>query len=455
MRDVAIDRSHLSVKRVVAGLAVTAGGVLATAAGIAGDGEGALQMLALGAVTTVLGVFVLGPVLARPVLRVLGMPARAVSGTAGHLAQENARRNPKRTSATAAALMIGVALVGFITILASSTTKAVVDQVDKSFRADYVVDSGQWAEGGFSPELADDLATLPEVDLVSPIRVSPVAVGDSTTQIAGLDTAVFDRLYDLEVTSGSLAAVTPGKVAVSSGTADDRQLSLGDSVGITFARTGTVDLTVAAIFDEVVPGPGGTSWITDLDTYEANVTDQYDRQVFVMADDTVDAATSRQVIDGVLADWPNAELQDQAQFKETITSEINSLLNLIYGLLALAVIIALIGIANTLALSVHERTRELGLLRAVGMTRRQIRTLVRWESVMIAVLGTGLGLVLALAGAWAIVQALADEGITEVVVPGTRILVIVGCAIVAGVVAALGPARRAARLDILRAVASE
>ena len=131
------------------------------------------------------------------------------------------------------------------------------------------------------------------MDLVSPIRVSPVAVGDSTTQIAGLDTAVFDRLYDLEVTSGSLAAVTPGKVAVSSGTADDRQLSLGDTVGITFARTGTVDLTVAAIFDEVVPGPGGTSWITDLATYEANVTDQYDRQVFVMADDAVDAATSR------------------------------------------------------------------------------------------------------------------------------------------------------------------
>ena len=122
----------------------------------------------------------------------------------------------------------------------------------------------------------------------------------------------------------------------------------------------------------------------------------------------------------MLTAWPNGELQDQAQFKETITSEINSLLNLIYGLLALAVIIALIGIANTLALSVHERTRELGLLRAVGMTRRQIRTLVRWESVMIAVLGTGLGLVLALAGAWAIIQALADEGITQVVVPGMR-----------------------------------
>ncbi|MGH9132620.1 MAG: ABC transporter permease [Ilumatobacteraceae bacterium] len=455
LRDVAIDRSHLSVKRVLAGLAITAGGVVATAAGIAGDGEGALQLLALGAVTTVLGVFVLGPVLARPVLRVLGAPARGVSGTVGHLAQENARRNPKRTSATAAALMVGVALVGFITILASSTTAAVVDQVDKSFRADYVVDSGQWTDGGFSPQLADDLAALPEVELVSPIRVSPVAIGDGTSQIAGLDTSLFDRLYDLEVTRGSLAAVTSGSVAVSSDTAADRHLTVGDTVGITFARTGTVDLTVAAIYDEVIPGAGGTEWVTDLGTYAANVTDQYDRQVFVMATDAADAATSRGAIDEVLGDWPNADLQDQAQFKETITSEINQLLNLIYGLLALAVIIALIGIANTLALSVHERTRELGLLRAVGMARRQIRTLVRWESVMIAVLGTGLGMVLATAGAWAIVQALADEGITRVVVPTTRMAVIVGFAIVAGVVAAVGPARRAARLDILRAVASE
>ena len=140
----------------------------------------------------------LGPVIARPVLRVLGMPARAVSGTAGHLAQENARRNPKRTSATAAALMVGVALVGFITILASSTTAAVVDQVDKSFRADYVVDSGQWAEAASARSWPTTWPRFPEVDLVSPIRVSPVAVGDATTQIAGLDTSAFDRLYDLE-----------------------------------------------------------------------------------------------------------------------------------------------------------------------------------------------------------------------------------------------------------------
>jgi putative ABC transport system permease protein len=157
----------------------------------------------------------------------------------------------------------------------------------------------------------------------------------------------------------------------------------------------------------------------------------------------------------VLADWPGGELQDQAEFKAGITDEINRMLNLIYGLLALAVIIALIGIANTLALSVHERTRELGLLRAVAMTRRQVRTLVRWESVMIASMGTAIGLGLALAGSWAIVQALADEGVSEVVVPTGRLTVIVAASVIAGVAAALGPARRAARLDVLRAVAAE
>jgi putative ABC transport system permease protein len=281
-----------------------------------------------------------------------------------------------------------------------------------------------------------------------------VVVDGDSTQIAGVDTAVFDELYDVEPVAGTLADVTPGTVAVEARRATELGLQVGDTVTMTFARTGDVEFTVAALFDEQVAGSGATVWLTDLSTYESNVTDQYDRQVFVATADGVDAATSRAAIDRVLADWPNGELQDQAEFKEAITSEINRLLNLIYGLLALAVIIALIGIANTLALSVHERTRELGLLRAVGTTRRQIRTLVRWESVMIAILGTGLGLVLAAGGAWAIVQALADEGISEVVVPVGRLGIIVGIAVGAGVAAALGPARRAARLDILEAIAA-
>jgi putative ABC transport system permease protein len=454
LRDIAIDRSHLSAARVATGLAATLSGVAVAAAGISVAGKAGLQLLMVGAITTVLGVFVLGPVVARPVLRALGAAARAMSGGVGHLAQENARRNPKRTSATAAALMIGVALVGFITVLASSTMAAVAEQVDRSFRADFVIDSGQWETGGFSPVLADELAALPEVELASPIRATPVGIAGTSTQLAGVDTATFERVYDIEVTRGHLADVTGQAVAVARDEATALQLELGDTVPVTFARTGEVTFTVTAIFDEVIAGVGGTSWITDLATFESNVTDQYDRQVFVNVADG-DAVAARAAIDAVLADWPSGELQDQTEFRDSITAEINSLLNLIYGLLALAVLIALIGIANTLALSVHERTRELGLLRAVGMTRRQVRTLVRWEAVMIAALGTGLGFLLAIGGAWAIVQALADEGITHVVVPTGRIAVIVASAVLAGVIAAAAPARRAAHLDVLIAVAAD
>jgi putative ABC transport system permease protein len=455
LREVTLDRSHLSIKRAVAGIVVIALGVLVSAAGVKGSGSSALSQLGLGAVATLVGLFVLGPVVARPILRVLGAPARTVSGTVGHLAVENARRNPKRTAATAAALMIGVGLVGFITIIASSATVAVERQVDQSFRADYVIESGQWGEGGLSPDLAAELRTLPRVAAISPVRVAPVLVDGRKTQVAGVDASSLEAVYDLEPVAGHVADLDAGRVAVESGTAADNGLDVGDHVTMTFARTGDVDMTVAMIFESEIAGTGSASWIVDLAAYEANVTDQYDRQVYVRFESTADAAASRAAIDAVLDDWPNGELQDQAEFKQSIISEINQLLNLIYGLLALAIVIALIGIANTLALSVHERTRELGLMRAVGMLRSQVRAMVRWESVLIAVFGTGLGLALSLAGAWTIVQALSEEGITEVVVPVGRLSVIVAVAVVAGVVAALLPARRAARLDVLRAISSE
>ena len=276
-----------------------------------------------------------------------------------------------------------------------------------------------------------------------------MSIDGGTTEVGGVDTATLDGLYDLDVTQGSIADVHGDAIAVKSDIATEHGLALGDTVTVTFGRTGPVELTVAALFEDDF-----NEWLVGLDTFEANVSDQYDQKVFVGTADGIDAATSRASIEQVLESWPNAELQDQAEFKESITSEIGQILNLIYGLLALAVIIALIGIANTLALSVHERRRELGLLRAVGSTRRQIRTAVRWESVMIALLGTGLGVVLALAGAWAIIQGLAGEGIDTVVVPPGPMLVIVALAGLAGVLAAVGPARRAARLDVLSAIAT-
>jgi putative ABC transport system permease protein len=453
MRDVAIDVTGSSVARTGAGLAVLGLGVASFAAGIMGAGS-ALALIGFGTVATIIGVFVLGPIIARPLMHVLGAPIQAISGTTGRLARENAKRNPKRSSATASALMIGVALVGFITILASSTKAAVSDTVAKSLQADYVVASGSFGTGGLSPEIEADLSALPQVAAVSPLRTSPVGVGDGSSQVAAVDTQVIDQLATLDVSAGRMADVSGTSVAVDAGKAQDDGLAVGDKVTLTFARTGPVELTVKAIFDQAPPGADGTPYLVGLDTYEANVTDQFDRQVFVKAANGVSAADSRAALDTALERWPNGELQDQAAFKESITSQIDTVLNLIYGLLGLAIVIALIGIANTLALSVHERRRELGLLRAVGMTRPQVRSAIRWESVMIALMGTFLGFALAVAGSWGIISAISADDPMSLVVPPVQLTVIVVLASVAGVLAAVGPARRAARLDILAAIAS-
>jgi putative ABC transport system permease protein len=450
LRDVSVDRSAVSVKRTLVGLLVTGLGVASFAAGIVGDGGSAMQLLGLGALTTIMGVFVLGPVIARPVVKVIGWPVARTSGVTGELARENATRSPKRTAATASALMVGVALVGFITILAASTKASVAEGVDKAFRADYVVESGAFGQGGFTPALADELRALPEVEAVTPTRLAPASVEGESTMVQATDAANIDSLYDLQTVSGSMADVGLNEVAVKVSTAEEHGWTIGSTVPFTFARTGDVPLTVAATYD----GVSDSSYTIDLSTYEANVTDQFDQRVYVGTGDSVDPASSKAALEGVLAAYPNAELQDQTEFKASITKDIDRMLNLIYGLLFLAVVIALIGIANTLALSIHERRREIGLLRAVGMTRAQVRRAVRWEAVLIALLGTALGALLAIGGAWGIVQALADQDVTTFAIPGLQLAIITLLAGGAGVVAAVGPARRAAKLDVLDAISS-
>jgi putative ABC transport system permease protein len=395
-----------------------------------------------------MGVFVLGPVIARPIVRLVGWPAsRSVTGS---LARENAIRSPKRTSATAAALMVGVALVGFITILAASTKASISEAVDESLRGDYVVESGAYNDGGFTPQLASQLEALDEVDQAVPLRTTHVGAFDGSTMLQGTDTQHINSVYAMEMVEGAVEDVGPGEVSVTRPAAEDHGLTLGSTVTITFPRTGPVPLTVAAIHEPTMDSD--SPYLVDLATYEANVTDVYDQKLFVSTVDSVDAATSRAAMESVLSAYPNGELQDQAQFKQSITENIDRMLNLIYGLLFLAVVIALIGIANTLALSIHERRREIGLLRAVGMTRGQVRRAVRWEAVLIALLGTALGALLAIGGAWGIVQALADQNITTFAIPTVQLIVITLLAAGAGVVAAVGPARRAAKMDVLDAI---
>jgi len=449
MRDVAVDTSAGSRGRVVAGGGVTGLGAAALAIGLA---QPAITLVGLGAALVFLGVAVLGPIIALPVTRVLGAPVARLRGMPGRLARENASRNPKRTSATAAALMIGVALVSLMTIMATSVKASIDEQVDEAFSGDFVVDSGSFGFGGLSPQMAADLEQLDEVESAVGIRVAPVTIDGSGQAVLAADPEAVGDLFDIGHIDGALADLGTTEIGVQEDVAEQQGLALGDPVTVEFVETGEQVLTVAAIYEEVQPaGP----YFLGLPAFEANVADQLDTQVYVRLADGVDPAEAEAALRTVTDQYPQADLQDLEGFKDASAAEIDQMLNLIYVLLALAVIIALMGIANTLALSIFERTRELGLLRAVGMGKGQLRAAVRWEAVLVALLGTVLGLGIGVLFGWAVVTALAGQGITVFAIPGTQLGIVVVLAALAGVAAAILPARRAARLDVLQAVSSD
>jgi putative ABC transport system permease protein len=454
MRDLEIDRSGTSRVRAAFGLFSIMTGAALITIGLQHSGPQAIRLAGLGTLAAIVGVLVSAPLISRPAVRVLAAPAHVLSGTIGRLASDNARRNPNRTAATATALMIGVTLVGFITVLANSASHAVSESVDRSFRADYVIESGALPGAGFSTGLADEVRALPDVAAVSPRRTGTVSIAGRSTGISAVDASVFERLYDVKPVAGHISDLAAGEVAVESTTAAAQGLQVGDQVTVTFGRTGDVLLTVRAIFDQALEGMTGNDWIVDVQTFDSNVTRQYDQQLYVAIRDGVDPAAARHAIDAAVGDWPGAEIQDQAEYKQAITDEIDKVLNLVYALLALAIVIAVLGIANTLALSVHERTREIGLLRAIGMTRAQVRATVRWESLIIALFGTALGLVLAVGSAWTVVRASATQDMGTLAVPYQRLIVIALIAALAGLAASLAPARRAARMDVLAAIAA-
>jgi putative ABC transport system permease protein len=366
-------------------------------------------------------------------------------------------RNPKRTSATAAALMIGIALVAFITIFAASTKESINAQVDESFKADYVISTGAGfgsAFGGFSPTLVTDVAKLPEVGASSPLRFNEAVFNGSQKFFAAVDPRSANELFNMKIEEGSVGDLgDANSLGISRSVADDKHWRIGTRVPVTFPN-GDAPLTVRTIY-----GNGNKEGFADytisLGTFDEHYTSQLDQYVFIKLARGVSPAEGRKAIDTVIKAYPNAELQDRTEFKDEQAAQINQLLGLIYVLLALAVVIALIGIANTLALSIYERTRELGLLRAVGMSRRQLRSTVRWESVIISLLGTLLGLAIGLFFGWAVVEALADQGITKFAPPGGQLILVVIIGGIAGVIAAIGPARRAAKLDVLKAVTYE
>jgi putative ABC transport system permease protein len=431
-------------RRTTLGVLLLALGALALVGGLS---NGSLPLIGVGAVLSFLGVSVVAPVFARPVVGVLALPF-AWLGVSGRLGRGNAMRSPRRTATTAAALMIGLALVAAISTLGASAKKSVVDTVATSFGADYVLHTDQYQP--FSPVVARQLRAVPELRDVAAFTQAQAKIGSAgLSSVQGVDPVALQAVLKLKVLHGDLDHLRDDQLAIAKNEAANLHVSVGQSVPVTWAKTGTQQMTVGAIYD-INQFAGG--YLVTAPAYARNVTDPKVVVVALKGAEGTAPAASRAAIEKALTDFPQVQIEDQAQFVQKQGQQIDQLLNIITGLLVLSVLIAVLGIINTLALSVVERTRELGLLRAVGLQRRQLKRMIRVESVVISVFGALLGVVVGLGFGYAFVAALHDQGITQFAIPTTRIVQVLVVAGLGGVVAAALPARRASRLKVLDAI---
>jgi putative ABC transport system permease protein len=438
-------------RRVIIGSLVTLGGIGALAAGLFGGVSNAGIVVGLGAGLTFVGVAMLSPLVARPIASILGRPFRR--SISGKLGGENANRNPRRTASTAAALMIGLGLVAFVAVFAASLKASVTAVLDRTIRSDLMLTASQFSP--FSPQLAKDLASDPNFSAVSVLRQSAEAkVGSSTTFPVGIDPATITDVANIEMDAGSITDLSgPDTVAVSRTEADSKDFTVGETLQMEFARTGTQTLTVVGIFE---PNAFLNDYAVSIDTYDANVAQQLDSVVFLKYAPGVDQAAARAGVETLVArDYPSVDVDDQEQTKQAYVMQVDQIFAIVYVLLILSVFISAFGIVNTLGLSIYERIRELGLLRAVGMSKRQVKRMVRVEAVIIAVLGALLGLVVGILFGWALQRALSDVGIDQLAIPIVQLVLMLIVAALIGVIAAILPARRASRINVLEAITYE
>ncbi|HEX5613589.1 MAG TPA: FtsX-like permease family protein [Acidimicrobiia bacterium] len=506
LRDVALGGSFKPFRRTVIAAVVLALGIVSIVAGLFGDGGVAL--VGLGAFVVFIGVAVLSPVIAQPVARVLGAEpvgfvviafgaivllggalaliggivdlnpflvvfgalvlafgwayvrsGVAAQGMSGKLGRENALRNPLRMARTGSALMIGIGLVAFITIFAASARASVEDIIGEQVIADFVVSSTSF-EAGLPPELAEELQDVPGVAVASGVRGGAVEVyepdaepGDEPVRfVSAVDPTLAEEVWDLGFIQGSADAIGPNQIGVWEDRFDDFDAELGDTIDIGFLNGGRQTLEIVAVYEN---NELANDYVVSFETWEANVADQFDFIVAVKAEPGTDLDALRADLEVVTDRYPVGELETAEEFGNSQADQINAILNLVYGLLAFAIIISAFGIANTLALSIFERTRELGLLRAVGMSRSQMRRMVRWEAVIVALFGTGLGVLIGVFFGWILVEALGDLGFGVLEIPPLQLgaVVLFGAGI--GVISALWPAYKASKLNVLESIATD
>jgi putative ABC transport system permease protein len=456
--------------RALVGLGIVVAGVAALLAGLYADLENGLLITGVGAGATFIGVSVIAPFVARHFGRIVGSPLPAFQGVTGRLAQENAVRKPRRMAATASALMIGVALVTVIATLFSSfqgtVEETVRDEVIGEYQVQVAGGFGDPMSSGLSPELALGLRSVPEVEVASTYRLGewrePIAgVEDdqSVSHLSGYGYVMgvdgdMDKVVRLGIIEGDFADVDTDGIMLHRTYAEEKSLSAGDPFAIEYPSGVIGEYTVAAIYSADLFGGGAASGdlIISMETFEANYDIERDQMVILKLADGVDAEAVRPALEAIVDEYPNAEMNNAEEYIDKVGAQIDMVLNILTGLLGMAIVIALLGITNTLTLSIMERKREIGLLRAVGMSRRQVRRMIRWESVLIAVFGATLGLVVGLALGVAVALAIGDLVIT---LPWLDLAIYTLVAVVGGILAAIWPARRGARTDLLEAIAFE
>jgi putative ABC transport system permease protein len=443
-------------RRTIIAIVLSVIGVAAMAYGLFGGSDNTALLLAalgLGAVLVFVAVSMYAPLFSSPSASLLGAPLEHLpgGGITGHMARGNAARNNKRTASTAAGLMIGLALIAMASVVAASLKASFRSELGSTMIADYVIT----AEGdvGFSPEIAGQVAALPEFDSVSAVRWGNLRIDGSEKGLAGTDLTKLTDLLDIRVQSGDPAtAAEPGFIVLSQDAADEHAVAVGDSIDIEFAATGVQTLTVGATYEnEFLIG----NYVVDLSAWDAYFDSPNDNVVSARVAEGVDLATADAALAPFESAYPQIQFETQSEWSDRLEGQLDSLLIIINVFLGLAIVIALLGIANTMALSVLERTREIGLMRAIGMTRRQTRRLIRLEAAIVSMFGALLGVVVGLLFGWVAVIAIPSSIISQLSVPVTTLVVYVIIATIAGLLAASFPARRAARLNVLDAISHE
>jgi putative ABC transport system permease protein len=436
-----------SLRRLVSwGAGFTVAGVAMLATGLTLP---QIVLVGIGAVAIFVGVAMLTPAIARPVSGVLGRPLARILGEPGKLGRENSMRNPRRTAQTAAALMVGLALVSAMAVFGASLSKSATASVDQAISADLILSTTGNGQSGFSTVVPATASRVPGVTAETTVYSGQFEVQGGLQSLTAVGTQNLSDTVILRMTSGSPAALASGELLIDSTTASSKHLAVGDAVPVRFAETGPTTLRVGGIFQaNALIG----SYLVSNALFLAHFRSPTVDAVLLKTDGSAGVETA---VQNALTSYPNVQVQTRAQFQQSQVSSVNQLLGLVYALLALAVIIALIGIVNTLMLSVLERTREIGLLRAVGMRRRQVRSMIRSESVILAIFGALIGIVVGTLMGLALVSALRSQGFNETSVPVSQLIIFVVLAALLGLLAASWPARRAAKLDVLAAISTE